>query len=68
MFYFRLFVFFVKGVTRSYIEEFKEFRTVRLEGYSDETNKIIIRLDRLLTNIPTDLAKKKSMFSLVQHL
>lgn len=34
-------------------------RTPRLERYATETNKLIIRLNKLLTNLPSDPAHRK---------
>ncbi|XP_046733787.1 rabenosyn-5 [Diprion similis] len=42
------------GETRSYTRYFTEVRNVRLERYSAETNKLIIRLDKLLNELPSD--------------
>ncbi|XKL65155.1 hypothetical protein PGB90_005241 [Kerria lacca] len=47
------------GVTRSHFEKFKEIRNRRLEGFSAETNKLIIRLDKLLLNLPSDSNRRK---------
>jgi rabenosyn-5 len=38
---------------------FKDIRNPRIERYATETNKLIIRLDKLLTNRPTDPQKIK---------
>ncbi|XP_070506438.1 rabenosyn-5 [Chironomus tepperi] len=42
------------GVLRDHFEYFKAIRNPRLERYATETNKLIIRLNKLLTNRPTD--------------
>lgn len=42
------------GVLQSYYEYFKAIRNPRLERYATETNKLIIRLNKLLTNRPTE--------------
>lgn len=42
------------GIFRDHFEYFKAIRNPRLERYATETNKLIIRLDKLLTNRPTD--------------
>ncbi len=42
------------------MKSFEEIRNRRLEGFAAETNKIIIRLDKLLTNLPADPNRKKS--------
>lgn len=54
---------FVLGFRRSHFEIFKEIRNHRVEGFSAETNKLIIRLDKLLTNVPSDPARRKCMIS-----
>ena len=47
---------------------FKEIRNMRLERYSknengkrNETNKLLIRLDKLLNNLPTDVVERKGI-------
>ncbi|KAK2585898.1 hypothetical protein KPH14_010486 [Odynerus spinipes] len=47
------------GVTRSHTRYFKEVRNMRLERYASETNKLLIRLDKLLYNLPLDPAVRK---------
>lgn len=42
------------GCFTDHFEYFKAIRNPRLERYATETNKLIIRLDKLLTNRPTD--------------
>lgn len=42
------------GELRDHIEYFKAIRNPRLERFATETNKLIIRLNKLLTNRPTD--------------
>lgn len=42
------------GFCKDHIEYFKAIRNPRLERYATETNKLIIRLNKLLTNRPTD--------------
>lgn len=42
------------GVFRDHFEYFKAIRNPRIERYSTETNKLIIRLNKLLTNRPTE--------------
>ncbi|XP_053985826.1 rabenosyn-5 isoform X1 [Hylaeus volcanicus] len=48
------------GATKSYTAYFKEIRNARLERYSLETNKLLIRLDKLLNNLPTDPVDRKA--------
>jgi rabenosyn-5 len=47
------------GPITSHIEYFKAIRNPRLERYATETNKLIIRLNKLLTNRPTDAQQIK---------
>lgn len=42
------------GKIIDYVDYFKAIRNPRLERYATETNKLIIRLNKLLTNRPTD--------------
>lgn len=42
------------GKTIDYFPFFKDIRNPRIERYATETNKLMIRLDKLLTNRPTD--------------
>lgn len=42
------------GYLKDHTEYFKAIRNPRLERYATETNKLIIRLNKLLTNRPTD--------------
>ncbi|XP_076165758.1 rabenosyn-5 [Ptiloglossa arizonensis] len=47
------------GAMKSHTVYFKEIRNTRLERYSSETNKLLIRLDKLLNNLPTDPVDRK---------
>lgn len=47
------------GAFRSHTEYFRIFRGARLERYAAETNKLLIRLDKLLRDLPTDPMKRK---------
>lgn len=49
------------GATRSYTESFRAIRSSRLERYAAETNKLLIRLDKLLVDLPADPVKRKGM-------
>lgn len=42
------------GYCKDHFEYFKAIRNPRLERFATETNKLIIRLNKLLTNRPTD--------------
>lgn len=48
------------GTSRSHTLMFKTLRDDRFERFSHEINKLIIRLDKLLTNMPLDPIKKKN--------
>lgn len=47
------------GCDRSHFEYFRAIRTPRLERYATETNKLIIRLHKLLTDLPADQAQRR---------
>ncbi|XP_030555009.1 rabenosyn-5 [Drosophila novamexicana] len=47
------------GAERSHFEYFQTVRNPRLERYASETNKLIIRLHRLLKDLPTDAVQRK---------
>ncbi|XP_054727201.1 rabenosyn-5 [Anastrepha obliqua] len=47
------------GAERNHLEYFQSVRNPRLERYASETNKLIIRLHKLLTNLPTDPVLRK---------
>lgn len=47
------------GVSRKFSEYFKGVRSARLERYAAETNKLLIRLDKLVCNMPSDPALRK---------
>lgn len=49
----------VVGVSRSSSDYFKAVRSSRLERYATETNKLLIRLDKLVCNMPTDQHQRK---------
>nr|CAD7594024.1 unnamed protein product [Timema genevievae] len=48
------------GVSRSHTRYFREVRNTRVERYAAETNKLLIRLDKLLSDLPTDPVKRKA--------
>ncbi|XP_062141531.1 rabenosyn-5 [Drosophila sulfurigaster albostrigata] len=47
------------GAERGHLEYFQSVRNPRLERYASETNKLIIRLHRLLKDLPTDAVQRK---------
>ncbi|KAJ6638304.1 Rabenosyn-5, partial [Pseudolycoriella hygida] len=47
------------GTDLSHFSYFKSIRSVRLERYATETNKLIIRLHKLLTDRPSDSMQQK---------
>ncbi|XP_031627875.1 rabenosyn-5 [Contarinia nasturtii] len=48
------------GVDCSHISYFRAIRTPRLERYATETNKLIIRLHKLLTDLPSDQSQRRN--------
>ncbi|KDR16038.1 rabenosyn-5 [Zootermopsis nevadensis] len=48
------------GATRNYTSSFRALRNSRMERYAAETNKLLIRLDKLLVDLPTDPVKRKA--------
>lgn len=62
------------GVSRTSTEYFKRVRASRLERYATETNKLLIRLDKLVCNMPSDPNQRKhyeqqvSIFCYYLHL
>ncbi|GAB6029146.1 Zinc finger, FYVE domain containing 20 [Chamberlinius hualienensis] len=49
-----------EGFSRNHFSFFKEIRTIRTKHYFVEINKLLIRLDKLLSELPTDPAKRKA--------
>ncbi|XP_011311929.1 rabenosyn-5 isoform X1 [Fopius arisanus] len=47
------------GAMKIHTIYFRDIRNSRLERYSAETNKLLIRLDKLLNNLPTDPIDRK---------
>lgn len=47
------------GTDCSHMSYFRAIRTPRLERYATETNKLIIRLHKLLTDLPRDQAQRR---------
>lgn len=47
------------GVSRSSTEYLKGVRSARLERYATETNKLLIRLDKLVCNMPSEPNQRK---------
>lgn len=48
------------GVTQSHTQNFCEIRSLRVDRYVSQTNKLLIRLGKLVTNAPTDPEKRKA--------
>ncbi|XP_039308449.1 rabenosyn-5 [Solenopsis invicta] len=48
------------GAITSHTKYFKDIRNARLERYAYETNKLLIRLDKLLNNLPSDPVDRKA--------
>ncbi|XP_038215479.1 rabenosyn-5 [Zerene cesonia] len=47
------------GVSRSSSDYFRAVRSSRLERYATETNKLLIRLDKLICNMPNEASQRK---------
>ncbi|KAL6440092.1 hypothetical protein ACFW04_003013 [Cataglyphis niger] len=47
------------GAITTHTKYFKDIRNTRLERYAYETNKLLIRLDKLLNNLPSDPVDRK---------
>lgn len=47
------------GETRNHFDYFRKIRDSRIERYVIETNKLLIRLDKLITDAPKDPEKRK---------
>lgn len=47
------------GVDCSHMSYFRAIRAPRLERYATETNKLVIRLHKLLTDLPSDPVQRK---------
>lgn len=47
------------GVDCSHFSHFRAIRTPRLERYATETNKLIIRLHKLLTDLPSEQSQRR---------
>lgn len=47
------------GAARNHMAIFRRLRNTRVERYAAETNKLLIRLDKLLIDMPADPVKRK---------
>ncbi|XP_064473631.1 rabenosyn-5-like isoform X1 [Ornithodoros turicata] len=47
------------GVTQTHTEHFREIRSHRVDLYVSQTNKLLLRLKKLITNAPSDPEKRK---------
>lgn len=52
-------IFILLGPTKSHFDYFKKIRDPRVERHVIETNKLLIRLDKLVTDAPSDPEKRK---------
>ncbi|XP_026276182.1 rabenosyn-5 [Frankliniella occidentalis] len=48
------------GAVRSHSQQFSAVRSQHLEHYTVETNKLLIRLDKILKDLPSDPLKRKA--------
>ena len=44
---------------RSHFQEFKKIRGARVDRYATETNRLVVRLDKLLRDMPAEPAKRR---------
>ena len=62
-------LFLFQGMTRSWTVTFRGSRDARVDKYVVETNKLLIRLDKLIsTEVPTESGKRKSKLEIICHL
>jgi len=47
------------GVSRGHFAEFKKIRSSRVDRYATETNRLIVRLDKLLENMPSEANRRR---------
>ena len=53
----------VTGATRSHTDLFKAIRGARVDHFVVETNKLLIRLDKLMAeDAPTDPKRRKGLY------
>lgn len=50
------------GPSRCHTALFKKIRSARIDSFVAETNKLLIRLDKLLKDLPNDPVKRKGEF------
>lgn len=55
------------GKDKSHLDAFNEERNPRLERYASEANKLIIRLNKILTNRPSDPVQRRNHEKNVSH-
>ena len=56
------------GAIRSHTDYFKQIRDLRIDRFVVETNKLLIRLDKLVgPDVPTDPGKRRRKFSNSDH-
>ncbi|CAB3375595.1 Hypothetical predicted protein [Cloeon dipterum] len=48
------------GATRSLTSKFREFRSEKMDSYNTDINKLVIRLEKLMSGISTDAVKRKA--------
>jgi len=47
------------GVCRGHFAEFKKIRSSRVDRFATETNRLIVRLDKLLENMPSEANRRR---------
>jgi len=48
-----------KGASRGHFAEFKKIRSSRVDRFATETNRLIVRLDKLLENMPSEANRRR---------
>ena len=49
----------ISGPSKVHTFDFKKVRSSRIDSYVAETNKLVIRLEKLMKDMPTDPVKRK---------
>lgn len=50
------------GAFKNHTDYYKNVRTNKMEHYAAQTNNLIIRLEKLLVNLPSDPVKRKGVY------
>jgi len=49
----------IEAPSRNHFQELRKIRSSRVDRYSVETNRLIVRMDKLLANIPQEASKRR---------